>query len=91
MKILLDAMYNGLKEYLEEMGWQVKTVKDLGKPNAKDPEVRSYAEENGFILVTQDKRSADVARRSGIERVWVSLGDIVDLVKERIITGNINA
>jgi predicted nuclease of predicted toxin-antitoxin system len=89
MKILLDAMYDGLKEYLEEIGWQVKTVKDLGKSNAKDPEVRSYAKENGYVLVTQDKRSADVARRSGIECVLVSLGDIADLVKERIIKGYI--
>ena len=80
-------MYDGLKEYLEEMSWQVKTVKDLGKPNAKDPVVRSYAKENDYILVTQDKRSADVARRSGIECVLVSLGDIADLVKERIIKG----
>lgn len=90
MKILLDAMYDGLQEYLEEIGWQVKTVKDLGAPNAKDPVVRSYAKENDFILITQDKRSADVARRSGIECVLVSLGDIADLVKERINTEYIN-
>lgn len=84
MKILVDAMYDGLKGYLEEMGWEVKTVKDFGKASAKDPVVRSYAKEYNYILVTQDDRSADIAQRSGIECILVSLGEIADLVKERI-------
>ena len=90
MKILLDAMCYGMKEYLEEMGWEVKTVKDFGKSSAKDPVVRSYAKENGFILVTHDRRSASVAKESGIECVWVSQGDIANLVKERINAKYIN-
>ena len=84
MKILLDAMYDGLKEYLTEEGWNVLTVRDIDAPNAKDAKVRSYAKENGYTIVTQDGRSADIAIRSGIPCIHVSLGDIAELVKTEI-------
>jgi predicted nuclease of predicted toxin-antitoxin system len=77
-------MYHGLKEYFEEKGWVVKTVDDLNCKSANDKEVRVYAKEHDMILVTQDKRSANVASRNGIKVVLVTIGDISDLVISRI-------
>ena len=62
MKIMLDAMYDGMQEYLEEIGWSVITVKDIGCQSAKDRELRDYVKTNDMILVTQDKKSADITK-----------------------------
>jgi len=84
MRVILDAMYDGMQEYLQEEGWEVITVKDIGASNAKDAKVRSYARENDSILVTQDNKSADIAKRNGVICIHVSLGDISELVKKEI-------
>ena len=84
MKILLDAMYEGLKEYLTEKNHDVISVRDLDKSSANDAEVRKIASEQNMILVTQDKRSADIAMRNGVECILISLGDIAELVNEKI-------
>ena len=39
MKILLDEMYSGLKEYFEILGWNVITVQEAGLRGAKDKDV----------------------------------------------------
>ena len=85
MKILLDAMYDGLKEYLTEKNHEVISVRDLGKSSANDADVRKYASEHNMILVTQDKRSADVGMRNGVDCVLISLGDIAELVNSKIL------
>jgi len=56
IRIMLDAMYDGMQEYLEEVGWSVITVKDIESKNAKDSKVRKHARTNDMILVTQDKK-----------------------------------
>ena len=39
MKILLDEMYAGLKEYLETLGYEVLTAQEAGLKSAKDREI----------------------------------------------------
>jgi len=77
-------MYLGLKEYLQEDGWEVETVLDLGKQSADDADVRKYAKENDLTLITQDKKSADIAMRNGIKCIAISFGDIYELVRSKI-------
>jgi len=43
MKILLDEMYAGLKEYLETLGYDVLTAQEAGLKSAKDREIVEYA------------------------------------------------
>ena len=81
---MLDAMYDGLQEYLEEIGWSVKTVKDIGCQSAKDTEVRNYVKTHEMILVTQDKKSADIANRNQVKTLLISLGDISELVISKL-------
>jgi len=83
-KFLLDGMLLGLKEYLQENGWEVVTVLDLGKQSADDADVRKYAKENGLTLITQDKKSADIAKRNGVNCIVISFGDIYEIVRSKI-------
>jgi predicted nuclease of predicted toxin-antitoxin system len=65
MKLLLDEMYNGLKEYFEVLGCQVKTVKEVDLSGKKDREIAEYAKKHGLILVTEDHKSAELAELMG--------------------------
>jgi predicted nuclease of predicted toxin-antitoxin system len=44
LKILLDEMYTGLKEYLQTLGWDVLTVQDVNLTGAEDKKIVKYAE-----------------------------------------------
>jgi len=72
LKILLDEMYTGLREYLQTLGWNVLTVQDVNLTGAKDKEIVEYAEKNGLLLVTQDEKHADLANLRGVPCVLIS-------------------
>ena len=72
MKILLDEMYTGLKEYLQTLGWDVLTVQDVKLRGASDKKIVEYAVKNGFLLVTQDEKHADLAGLRGVPCVLIS-------------------
>ena len=72
MKLLLDEMYTGLKEYFETLGWDVMTIQDIGLKGTSDREVIEYAKNNGLLIVTQDQKPADLADLKGVPYVLIS-------------------
>jgi predicted nuclease of predicted toxin-antitoxin system len=72
MKILLDEMYTGMKEYLEALGWEIYTVVTLSLQGADDSKIIEYAKENEFVIVTQDEKLADIAELRRVECVLIS-------------------
>ncbi len=66
---------------------EVNRVRDLGKSSANDVDIRAHSRKHGMVLVTQDKESADIALRNGINCILVSLGDIAELVDSKILQG----
>lgn len=72
MKILLDEMYTGLKEYLQTLGWDVLTVQNVNLAGASDKKIVEYAEKNELLLVTQDEKHADLASLRGVPCVLIS-------------------
>jgi len=84
LKILLDEMYAGLKEYLEALGWTVFTVHDFGLGGAKDREVVEYARDHGYLLVTQDQKQAKLAELLGIKYFFISFAVIAKMVDKEI-------
>ena len=48
MKILLDEMYAGLKEYFETLGYEVLTAQEAGLKSAKDRDIVEYAGKNNL-------------------------------------------
>jgi len=72
MKLLLDEMYAGLKEYFETLGYEVLTAQEAGLKAAKDREVVEYAGKHGLLLVTQDQKPAELAELLGVRCVFTS-------------------
>jgi predicted nuclease of predicted toxin-antitoxin system len=72
MKLLLDEMYAGLKEYFETLGYEVLTAQEAGLKAAKDKDVVEYAGKHGLILVTQDQKPAELAELTGVKYVMIS-------------------
>lgn len=84
MKLLLDEMYAGLKEYFETLGWEVLTVQDAGLQGAKDKDVVDYAKKNNMLLITQDQKPADLADLTGTKCVLISNAMIAKIADEKI-------
>ncbi|MDI6691003.1 MAG: DUF5615 family PIN-like protein [Candidatus Bathyarchaeota archaeon] len=84
MKILLDEMYAGLKEYFETFGWEVLTIQEVGLQGARDKEVVEYAKKNNLLLVTQDQKPADLAELLGVKYVLISNAMIAKIANEKI-------
>lgn len=84
MRLLLDEMYAGLKEYFETLGWEVLTAQDAGLKGAKDRDVVDYARNNGMLLVTQDQKPADLAELTGVKYVLISNAMIAKIADAKI-------
>ena len=84
MKILLDEMYAGLKEYFETLGWDALTVQDAGLRGAKDKAIVEYAKNSNMLLVTQDQKPADLAELTGVKCVLISNAMIAKIADEKI-------
>lgn len=84
MKLLLDEMYAGLKEYFEVMGWEVLTVQDAGLRGAKDKGVVEYAKKNDLLLITQDQKPAELAELLGVKYVLISNALIAKIADTKI-------
>jgi predicted nuclease of predicted toxin-antitoxin system len=84
LKLLLDEMYTGLKEYFEILGWDVVTVHDVGLKGAKDRKVIDYAEKNGLLIVTQDSQPADLADLRGVPYILISKKMIARMADAKI-------
>jgi predicted nuclease of predicted toxin-antitoxin system len=84
LKLLLDEMYAGLKEYFEILGWNVLTVQEAGLQGAKDKTIIEYAKKNNLLLVTQDQRPAELADLTGVKHVLISNAMIAKIADVKI-------
>ena len=84
LKLLLDEMYAGLKEYFEILGWSVLTVQDAGLQGAKDKTIIEYAKKNNLLLVTQDQKPAELANLTGVKHVLISNAMIAKIADAKI-------
>jgi predicted nuclease of predicted toxin-antitoxin system len=72
VRLLLDEMYTGLKEYLQTLGWDVITVHDAKLVGASDKKIVEYAKKHKLLLVTQDEKHANLASLSNVPRIFIS-------------------
>jgi predicted nuclease of predicted toxin-antitoxin system len=84
LKLFLDEMYAGLKEYFEVLGWEVETVQDAGLSGAKDRDIVEYAKKHGLMLVTQDQKPAELAELLGVKYVLISNATIAKVADKEI-------
>jgi predicted nuclease of predicted toxin-antitoxin system len=84
MKLLLDEMYAGLKEYFETLGYEVLTAQEAGLKSAKDRRIVEFAGKNDLILVTQDQKPAELAELTGVKYVLISNALIAKIADAKI-------
>ena len=84
MRLLLDEMFAGLKEFFEILGGKVITVQEAGLQGGKDSEVVEYAKKKDLILVTQAEKPADLAELLGVKYVLVSRSLIAKIADAKI-------
>jgi predicted nuclease of predicted toxin-antitoxin system len=84
LKLLLDEMYAGLKEYFEILGWDVITVQDAGLQGSKDRNILEYAKNNNLLLITQDQKPAELADLTGVKHVLISNAMIAKIADAKI-------
>jgi len=84
LKLLLDEMYAGLKEYFETLGYEVVTVQEAGLKSAKDRDVVEYAGKHGLVLVTQDQKPAELADLTGVKCILISNAMIAKVADAKI-------
>ncbi|HVP26722.1 MAG TPA: DUF5615 family PIN-like protein [Candidatus Bathyarchaeia archaeon] len=84
MKLLLDEMYAGLREYFETLGWHVLTAQDAGLKGAKDKDIVEYAQKNNLLLITQDQKPADLAELKGVKYVLISNAMIAKIADSKV-------
>ena len=84
MKILLDEMYTGLKDYFEVLGWDVTTIRDVDLEGATDKEVVEFAKENDYLIVTEDQKPADLADIQDLPYVLISKRSIAKHIDSQI-------
>ena len=84
LKLLLDEMYSGLREYFEVLGWTVMTVQEAGLRGAKDRAVAEYASKNDLLLITQDQKPAELMNLKGAKYVLISNALIAKIADQKI-------
>jgi predicted nuclease of predicted toxin-antitoxin system len=84
MKLLLDEMYAGLKEYFETLGYEVLTAQEADLKAAKDKDVVEYARKHDLVLVTQDLKPAELAELTGVKYVMISNAMIAKIADTEI-------
>ncbi len=84
LKLLLDEMYAGLKEYFETLGYEVQTAQEAGLQGAKDRDVVEYAKKYEEVLITQDQKSADLAELKAVRYVLISSAMIARVADSKI-------
>lgn len=84
LKLLLDEMYAGLKEYFETLGWKVLTIQEIGLRGAKDKDIIEYARKNNLLLVTQDQKPAELADLTGVKSMLISNAMIAKIADAKI-------
>jgi predicted nuclease of predicted toxin-antitoxin system len=84
IKILLDEMYAGLKEYFEALGYQVITAQEAGLRSAKDKDVVAYAGKQNLLIITQDQKIAELSDLTNVKCVLISNGLIAKIADAKI-------
>ncbi len=84
MKLLLDEMLSGLKEYFEVLGCEVVTVHDANLKGKKDKAIANYANDNNLILITEDRKPAELADLLGAKYFFVDNKTKAQMIHEKI-------
>lgn len=84
MRLLLDEMFTGLKEYFEVLGCEVITVHEVNLKGKMDKEVAEYAKDHDLVLITEDNKPAELADLLGARYFYVDNKTKAQMIHEKI-------
>ncbi|HEY4823227.1 MAG TPA: DUF5615 family PIN-like protein [Candidatus Bathyarchaeia archaeon] len=76
--LLLDEQVLGLDEFLRDLGWNTVKV----KPGMTDDTVLNLARENGYVVISQDRKLLSRCRLQGIKMVDIGFEDLARRVHQ---------
>jgi len=76
--LLLDEQVLGLDEFLRDLGWNTVKV----KPGMTDDTVLALARENGYVVISQDRKLLSRCRLQGIKMVDIGFEDLARRVHQ---------
>lgn len=85
MRILLDEMYSGMKEYFEVMGYSVETVPELGLKGSSDRKIAEYTKQHDLLLVTEDRKPAELSALLGAKYLFVDMKTKAQMIRDKIL------
>jgi len=84
LKLLLDEMFSGLREYFEVLGCEVVSVHEVGLQGKMDKEIAEYAYDHDLILITEDKKPAELVDLLGGRYFYVDNKTKAQMIHEKI-------
>lgn len=85
MRILLDEMYSGLKDYFQVLGYDVETVPEVGLSGSEDKKIAEYAKNHKMILVTEDRKPAELADLLGANYYYVDMKTKAQMIENKLL------
>ena len=83
MKVLVDAMYDGLDIKLKELGYKTYSVKKLiaeGMKLQSDYSIIKHAEKNEMVVITGDTEVGNGCKENDIPYVLIDNNKILKLI-----------
>ena len=88
LTVFLDVQYEGMKVYLQDFGWNVKTITGVYGSSTKDrhdDNVMAYAEANkDSIIITQDQELVKRLKNKGHNVIGIDMSDLARQVNETL-------
>ena len=77
-------MFSGLREYFEVLGCKVVSVHDAGLQGKMDKEIAKYAYEHDLVLITEDKKPAELVDLLGGRYFYVDNKTKAQMIHQKI-------
>jgi predicted nuclease of predicted toxin-antitoxin system len=78
-------MYSGLKEYFQVLGYEIETVPEVGLSGSEDKKIAEYAKKHNMILVTEDRKPAELADLLGARYYYVDMKTKAKMIEAKLI------
>ena len=90
MKILLDQPLNGMKMYLESLGYEVLNAHDKKMSTPIDHEFIIESMEKNYLFITNNNDAAKLARMHGVNLIQIDMAFLAKSVHRELQSRVIN-
>ena len=81
--VFLDVQYEGMKVFLEDLGWNVETITEIygpAKEDRRDDNIMKYAEgHNDTVIITQDNKLVKRLENKGHKVIELDMAKLANL------------